>query len=61
MIYHTSITPTANKLAASVSAEFGFQIDLFQEADLLVNITHHVLVPEHQVLSPAEKKELLQK
>jgi len=24
-----------------------------------VNITHHILVPKHEVLGPAEKKELL--
>lgn len=31
----------------------------FEEAFLLVNITHHQLVPKHEVLSPDEKKELL--
>jgi DNA-directed RNA polymerases I, II, and III subunit RPABC1 len=31
----------------------------FEEAFLLVNITHHQLVPKHEVLTPDEKKELL--
>ena len=31
----------------------------FEEAFLLVNITHHQLVPKHEVLSPEEKTELL--
>ena len=31
----------------------------FQETELLVNITHHVLVPSHTVLSPADKAALL--
>ena len=31
----------------------------FEEAFLLVNITHHQLVPKHEVLTPEEKTELL--
>lgn len=38
-----------------------FTLEDFDEAYLLVNITHHHLVPKHEVLTPIEKKELLQR
>lgn len=37
------------------------QIECFLEEDLLVNITHHILVPKHIVLSREEKTALLRR
>lgn len=37
------------------------KVEEFAEADLLVNITHHKLVPRHDVLTPEEKKMLLER
>lgn len=59
LIYEKSMTPSANKIVQGVQGQF--QIDTFQESDLVVNITHHELVPRHIIMTPEEKKELLQK
>ncbi|CAN3360333.1 DNA-directed RNA polymerases I, II, and III subunit RPABC1 [Diutina catenulata] len=57
-IYQTSITPSANKLIPTVAPA---SIETFQEGDLVVNITHHELVPKHTKLSREEKKQLLER
>ncbi|XP_040956618.1 DNA-directed RNA polymerase V subunit 5A isoform X3 [Gossypium hirsutum] len=40
---------------------FSFKVEIFQITDLLVNITKHVLKPQHRVLTEHEKQRLLQK
>ncbi|GMM49425.1 DNA-directed RNA polymerase core subunit [Starmerella bacillaris] len=57
-IYQTSITPAAQRLIPSVAPAV---IETFQESDLVVNITKHVLVPAHVVLSEGDKRELLER
>ncbi len=36
-------------------------IETFEQTELLVNITEHIFVPKHVLLSDAEKTTLLQK
>ncbi|XP_004511328.1 DNA-directed RNA polymerases II and IV subunit 5A-like [Cicer arietinum] len=59
LVCQTSLTPFARTCIAEVSSKF--HLEVFQEAELLVNIKEHVLVPEHQVLTETEKKTLLER
>ncbi|EIM91000.1 DNA-directed RNA polymerase RPB5 subunit [Stereum hirsutum FP-91666 SS1] len=49
IIFPGIMTPSARK------------VEEFAEADLLVYITHHKLVPRHDVLTPEEKKMVLER
>ena len=55
LITQASLTPAAMKIIPVVKPSI---IESFQEQELLVNISHHELVPQHIMLSPAEKKQL---
>ncbi|KAF8558214.1 RPB5 subunit of DNA-directed RNA polymerase [Imleria badia] len=59
IIFPGNMTPSARKVIAAMSQQY--RLEEFSEADLLVNITHHTLVPRHEVLTPEQKKLLLQK
>ena len=52
------LSPSAGK-GLQASEMRSFRIEVFTEAELLVNITKHMLVPKHEVLSDAEKGQLL--
>lgn len=57
MVVQQNMTPFAKQCLNEMQPKY--VIELFQEAELLVNITKHVLVPEHRILTPEEKKTLL--
>ncbi|KAF4126637.1 DNA-directed RNA polymerases I, II, and III subunit RPABC1 [Geosmithia morbida] len=59
MVTHVALSPAARKSLASI--EGLAKIECFLEDDLLVNITHHELVPRHVVLSRDEKSALLKR
>lgn len=57
MVTHVPLSPAARKVIGATQQYT--QIECFLEEDLLVNITHHELVPKHMVLSREEKTALL--
>jgi len=59
LVTNVNITPAALKIIPAVASET--RIECFVEQDLLVNITHHDLVPKHVLLSKEEKMKLLQR
>ncbi|KAI9434212.1 DNA-directed RNA polymerase RPB5 subunit [Lactarius indigo] len=59
IIFPGTMTSSARKVISAMQARF--RLEEFAEADLLVNITHHKLVPRHEVLDPEQKKLLLER
>ena len=50
---------TAFARSAVAEASPKLEIEVFMESELIVNVTHHELVPKHIPLTPEEKKALL--
>lgn len=48
-------------LKVIVAMAHQYRLEEFSESDLLVNITRHILVPQHEVLTQEEKTLLLEK
>jgi DNA-directed RNA polymerases I, II, and III subunit RPABC1 len=63
--YHTGILVTASPLSAQarrvlVPGSYGIP-ECFLDDDLIINVTHHELVPKHVILSREEKTALLKR
>lgn len=57
MVVQANLTPFAKQCLTEMQPKYN--IEVFQELELMINITKHVLVPEHRLLTPQQKKELL--
>mmetsp|Transcript_3151 Transcript_3151/g.3026 ORF Transcript_3151/g.3026 Transcript_3151/m.3026 type:complete len:222 (-) Transcript_3151:312-977(-) len=59
LILRVDITPFAKQAVQEMSDSF--RIEHFKEAELLIDITEHTLVPDHEVLNLNAKQELLRR
>lgn len=57
MVTQANMTPFAKQCLSEMAPKY--YIELFQEAEMLVNITKHSLVPQHRILTRDEKQTLL--
>lgn len=59
IVVQHGMTPTAKQSLGDMAPKY--ILEQYLEAELLINITEHMLVPEHIVMTPEEKKELLER
>nr|CAG4642759.1 EOG090X0C9F [Evadne anonyx] len=57
IVVQLGMTPSAKQSLVDMAPKY--ILEYFTESELLINITEHELVPEHIVLTPDEKQELL--
>ncbi|CAI5441225.1 unnamed protein product [Caenorhabditis angaria] len=57
IVVQTGMTPSAKQSIGDMAPKY--MLEHFLEAELMVNITEHELVPEHVVMTSEEKAELL--
>lgn len=59
VVVQSGMTPSAKQSLVDMAPKY--ILEQFLESELLINITEHELVPEHVVMSPEDKQELLQR
>ncbi|KAL6009848.1 DNA-directed RNA polymerases II and IV subunit 5A [Asimina triloba] len=59
IVVQKNLTPFARTCINEISSKY--ILEVFQDAELLINIKDHELIPEHQLLTSAEKKTLLER
>lgn len=59
LVVQHSVTPFASQELRKLSSQFA--IEVFTDAELMFNVSHHMWVPPHSVLSKAQKREVLEK
>lgn len=59
VVVQAGMTPSAKQSLVDMAPKY--IVEQFLESELLINITEHELVPEHVVMTPEEKQELLQR
>ncbi|KAL3868642.1 hypothetical protein ACJMK2_041425 [Sinanodonta woodiana] len=57
IVVQVGMTPSAKQSLVDMAPKY--ILEQFLESELLINITEHMLVPEHVVMTPEEKSELL--
>ena len=60
IVVRGNLTPFAKQAIKEMSTH-GYRMEYFKDAELLVDITEHKLVPEHVVLTQQQKQELLER
>ena len=58
VVVKNNLTPYAKNAVKEMRTN-NLKMEYFRDAELLVDITEHTLVPEHILLTPVEKKQLL--
>ena len=61
IIVKSGLTSMAYQTLGEMDAEHDYHIEHFQDDELPINIMEHELVPKHEILTPAEKKQLLER
>ncbi|CAM9560304.1 unnamed protein product [Choristocarpus tenellus] len=61
IVVRGGITPFARSAILELCAQRQVTVEDFKDAELMLDITEHTLVPEHQVLTSEQKSELLKR